>query len=268
MKKEKRISSKEWAIYLDTNILLPFSVSLDNPLFQILMDISEKWDMSFYIPEVAYLEWVNKKKKEIETTLKRIKGNVENLKTRYLFNEIDLSKISAQKLFEQSKSILDENIEKNKIEIIKTHKVDLDRLISMSINKIRPFEEKREKGFRDSLIFFTILNDAKKGNKICWLISDDKVFSHEDVIRVAIEEGVDYAHYTSIEAFKESIEKLKIKIIQKVKETELKKLEEFLKSKQDQITDFIREKGKFNLYYLNTLFKPSIIEEILKRVFK
>ena len=63
---EKDKKDSQRGIYLDTNILSPFSISLDHPLLQILLDVTEKWGFKIYIPEVVYLEWLQKKKENIE----------------------------------------------------------------------------------------------------------------------------------------------------------------------------------------------------------
>jgi len=255
-------NNKKRAIYLDTNILKQFSILLDHPLFSMLLELSKIWHFAVYIPEVAYMEWISSKKVEIENNLTNIKAGLNNIKSKYLFNEIDQDKLSVKEIFDKSKSVLDENLEKNNIEIVKTCEIDIDRLINMAINKIRPFEEKGEKGFKDSVILFSILNHAKKENNICYFISNDKIFAHEDIKSLVAETGVEYHLFSSIETFKEYIEKEIIKILAENKKDELAKLEKFLKSKEQQISEFIKEKGKFEFYELNhLLIIPSLLSE-------
>jgi len=262
-------NNKKEAIYLDTTILYPFSILLDHPLFSILLELSKKWHFAVYIPEVSYLEWIRSKKVEIENHLTSIKTRLNNLKSKYLFNKIDLDMLSAEEIFNKSKTVLDENLKKNNIEIVKTCEIDLDTLINMAINKIRPFEEKREKGFKDSVILFTILNHAKKENNICYFISNDNIFAHEDIESLATEKGVEYCLFKSIETFKEYTERAIIKIVAGYKERELAKLEKFLKSKKQQISEFIKEEGKFDLYQLNNLLiTPSRLPENMENMLK
>ena len=72
------------------------------------------------------------------------------------------------------------------IEVIETPKnISIRQLVTMAAFKIRPFEDKREKGFRDTVILYTILEDAKKRNiKDCLFITEDKIFAHEDVQQI------------------------------------------------------------------------------------
>jgi hypothetical protein len=263
------LKKKRDAIYLDTSILWQFTISLGHPLFSILLQIAKKWDFPVFIPEVAYKEWLYKKREEIESSLDRIKRNLENLRTKYSFDKIDLNSIYSQEIFDQAKITLDENLKNKQIEIIKAGEIDLNRLIEMAINKIRPFEEKGEKGFRDSIILFTILAHAKSQNSDCFFIADDGVYSHEDVFKIAEETGVTYLHFNSIEDFKDFTENMEKAITVRVKQKWLGELEEFLKSKKQQINDFIIEKGKFNLYTLNSLIPPSwTLEDVLMSIDK
>ncbi len=260
-------NNKKRAIYLDTNILKQFSILLDHSLFSILLELSKKWHFAVYIPEVAYLEWIGSKKVEIEKNVTNIEARLNNLKSKYLFDEIDLAKLSAEEIINKSKTVLDESLKKNNIEIVKTCEIDVDRLIDMAIKKIRPFEEKGEKGFKDSVILFSILNHAKKENNICYFISNDKIFAHEDIKSLAIEKGVEYHLFDSIQTFKEFTEEIIIKVVAEDKKNELAKLENFLKSKEQQISEFIKEEGKFDLYQLNNLLiTPSLMPENLLEI--
>jgi len=266
--KEIKPQGPIYPIYLDTSILWHFSISLNHPHFSILIEIAKKWNFNVYIPEMAYLEWLNSKKKDIQASLGRMISNKNDIEEKYLYSGIGLSEVTVKEIFEHSKSILDKNLKINKVETIETSDIDLRKLINMSVQKIRPFEEKREKGFRDSVLLFTILNHAKSLNAPCTFISNDKVFKHDDVKKNAAEEGVEFFLFESIEKFKETTEKIKQHIIQEVRESKLKELENFLQNKQEKIHEFIREKGKFNLTQLNMLIKPQFpdYEEMLKSI--
>jgi hypothetical protein len=78
-----------------------------------------------------------------------------------------------------------------KINIIESCAVDTKKLIDMSLKRVRPFEKKGEKGFRDTIILFTILGHAKSKGSSCFFISNDRVYTHPDVERISKENGVD-----------------------------------------------------------------------------
>jgi len=256
--KNKKNSDSQRHLYLDTNILWPFSISLDHPLIQILLNIAEQWNIKIFIPKVCYLEWIQSKKEDIEKDKKKIKDGVDDLKKKYLFNEINLENTSFNRIFRNAKLVLDQNLKKNNINIINTGEIDINRLIKMSIQKKKPFEKKGEKGFRDSVVLFSILNHAKDFNKNCWFITNDEGFRGKNVKKLEKEYGVKLILFKSIPEFKEFIEKIESIIIEKFGEAKLKELTEFLESEKQAIKKFIQEKGKFDLMALNMFLKPSI----------
>lgn len=244
-------------LYLDTNILWPFSISFDHPLIQILLELSIQLKIKIFLPEVVYLEWLQKKREDIESEVNQILNSIKYLKNKYLFDEIEIGKTTATDIFNHTKAIIDYNLKNNNIEVIKIGKIDIEKLIAMSIQKIKPFEEKREKGFRDSVILFSILNHAKSLNKNCMFITDDRVYQDEAVSKIAKEYGVELIIAKSILDFKEIIESLRYKIAQNVRAEQLNLIKVFLESKKDDIERFIREEGKFDLSKLSLIIKTE-----------
>lgn len=247
---------KQYPVYLDTNILYPLPITLDNPMFQILLGIAKYWDFNLYIPEVAYLEWVNKKKEDFETHLTRFVDTYNYLKAVYEVDAIDISRISSRAIFDKIVAVLENNLSDMNVAVIESCDMDTKELIDMSLKRIRPFEEKGEKGFRDSIILFTILRHAKSMGMPCLFISNDGVYRHPDIEKIAKKNGVSLSVFGSIEEFKEGMESLKFKMVDKYRKDELKKLSEFLSTRREQIIEFIRREGKFSITTLNMLFEP------------
>lgn len=266
-KKKEKKKSRQF-LYLDTNILWSFSISFNHPLLQILLEVARLWGFKVAIPEVAYLEWLQKKKEDIENDLKRIETSIINLKEKYLFEEIELENVTAPKILEHAKTILDQNLKDRDITILETGEIELDRLINMSILKVKPFEKKGEKGFRDSVILFSILNHSKGLNKDCWFITNDKVFISDDVTKIAEERGIKLVIFESIQEFKETFEKIKLKIIKEVRKERLAKLKDFLMSKKGDIEEFVKKEAKFDLTALNMFIKSQFPDytEVLRTI--
>jgi len=64
------------------------------------------------------------------------------------------------------------------IRILPLAKCDVERLLQMSIENVPPFERSREKGFRDSLIMFSILEAIKgRPDLNAFVVSEDKLFT-------------------------------------------------------------------------------------------
>jgi len=254
MSDDKEKTTENSPVYLDANILFPFSITLENPVFQILLEIAKFWEFDLYLPELAYHEWINKKRDDIEVNVNKIINSYKYLENNYELTPIDIDKISGQDIFTKSITVLREYLSQKNVNIIESCSIDTKKLIDMSLNNVRPFEEKGEKGFRDAVILFTVLGHAKSINKSCTFISNDRVFGHDDILDIAKEHGVKISVYKSIEEFKESMESLKWKIVEMYKKDELKKLTEFLRTRTEQIADFIRDQGKFSIMTLNMLF--------------
>jgi hypothetical protein len=131
--------------------------------------------------------------------------------------------------------------------------IQLETLVTMAVTRQPPFEEKGEKGFRDSLILFTILDHMKTAQYPCAvLLSGDKIFRHDAVLKRFRDEGRELLVATDMTAASQLIvEQVKASYGEYL-EGEKKKLKALLLPKADQLFDFVlREASIDNLraYY-------------------
>lgn len=195
-------TEKPLGVYLETSILrsLPDDITAAAELARLHV-VCQALRIPIYIPELVLQEWLfyreslareyllnNEKCRNRITKLSGVKsGKVWPKKPEYIVKSIRRMTLS------QLKSM--------HIDIIKTPRISLKRLIRMAVSKTRPFEEKKEKGFRDSVILFTMINYAKAKNNVAGLhilISNDQVFDHQDVHAIAKENNVEYNRVRSI----------------------------------------------------------------------
>ena len=112
----------------------------------------------------------------------------------------------------------------------------------MAVAKIRPFEEKGEKGFRDTVILLTILEEMKvKRFKQALFITKDQIFEHDDVKKLVQKYNVNIQVINSFDQTTEYINKLLDIEVKNFIDSENKKLLDFLNGHFETIANFIIE---------------------------
>jgi hypothetical protein len=170
------------AIYLDANALVGLSGSTNDPNFRALRDKAESWRASIFLPDVAYREWKHKRVCTIQSKLASALRNARELRPFVeLADPPELAPMEVEKLVEAQ---LARELRELGVTVVPTptHKIELDELLNMAIRKLRPFEEKGEKGFRDTVILMTIADHMQQnGHENALLVSGDCVFDHPDI---------------------------------------------------------------------------------------
>jgi len=128
------------------------------------------------------------------------------------------------------------------VSIISTpHNIDIEELIHMSVNKIKPFEETGEKGFRDSVILFTIFEHAKnERNGSHLLVANDGVYQESDVTMLAEKHNVKLLVAPSIQKAHSMLEEFLGDATKEEIEAKNLPLENFLDENIDTITEFLK----------------------------
>ena len=154
--------------------------------------------------------------------------------------------------------------EKN-IQILPTPKIDLQRLIDMAVNKIRPFEERGEKGFRDSIILFTVLEHAKAfSTKAHLLVTKDDVYQHPHVTATASEYGVELTHAISLLQAVDVLESYGKRIGEAIEEYDKQILRNFLAGTTEEITAYVRANCEFGESWLNQNIGVGFLSRVLE----
>jgi len=259
-----KIESPPKAIYLEASVLFPLPINVINAEIERLKRLSTILKIPIYIPEVSFKEWISKRKEVIRKHIENIEKGLANLSKIFDYLptiawEKDKESITIDtELY--TKKILDDN----GIGIIQTPKIDLEELISMSINNIKPFEPNKEKGFRDSVNLFTVLIHAEKlKNGTHCFIANDKIYSDEQVQQHAKRFNVELIVISSIAEAISEIEKFMEKVMNTFDQYEKLFLKDFLLKNKEKISDYIKNNGEFSISFINKNFELGFMPEIV-----
>ncbi len=144
------------------------------------IDDNEVTTVELCFPEIVLEEWTVFKKDQIKKFVENAHSSLKKLE-EIDHKEVKLDSVDIEKKTEEIKYKI---IEKYKIKIIPIPKVDTLDIIKRAIIKKAPFkkESKSDAGFKDSVIFLSIKEDALKYGKgeVCYfLVTDDKGFTEE-----------------------------------------------------------------------------------------
>ena len=247
------------AVYLETSILVQLPTDVTTAELLHLGKLCKMLEIPIVIPKVAMEEWKAIRKRELHDKIRNYGNSLEkvrNLTEKYLIT-IELPSLESSIWPIDEEAILN-NIEKmllsrlKEIEVIieETPNIPLDLLLKMSIDKIPPFEEKGEKGFRDSLILFTVLEFAKKSPKgFHLLVTNDSAYDHEDVYKRASSQNVEIILVKSISSAINYLNGFINETLKKYNEARAANLEKFLYEHKGEIAEFIKSQRTFiNLF--------------------
>ncbi|MCX6842608.1 MAG: PIN domain-containing protein [candidate division WOR-3 bacterium] len=170
------------AIYLDACALCQLPEPGGNAReFTAFSTLATQWRASIFAPEVAVCEWKQHRYEQLRESARRLTDAWRRL-SRFTSLPLPPAKID-EGLANRVCQTLDEQLKTLGIKTIETPRsLNLAEIVDMAVRKIRPFEEKREKGFRDTLILMTLIGDMQARNaRSALLVSGDRIFDHPDV---------------------------------------------------------------------------------------
>jgi hypothetical protein len=170
-------------IYMESTALIQLGQKLENVDFEKLLELRDSARFRIYVSEVSWLEYVRKRKKDLAFFVESC-SKAERVLEKHgrSIPEIEVALDKAKDYLANIDAHYREKARQRSIEIIPLAPVDLGRLLRMSIECTRPFEEaedeSKEKGFRDSLIMFSILESVRDRSGECALvITQDKLLA-------------------------------------------------------------------------------------------
>jgi hypothetical protein len=236
------------ALYFDTNALRQLSHGVENVEFLGLREFAEKLGIKIFAPEVVILEWIAYWKKETSAELNKLKSASKRL-ARLLQENIKYEEPNdAPNKIEQMMKIY---IEEAGIQTIPIPVIALDELIKMSINKEPPFEEKSEKGFRDTIILFTILKHLEE-NEIssAIFITSDSIFTHYGITERFKKVGKSLSIAKNVTEARESLENQVRSYWHYVVREGNPKIRSFLTDRFDEISEYILKNAEISELFL------------------
>jgi hypothetical protein len=153
----------------------------------------------------------------------------------------------------------------NGIEVIDTTPIPLTQLVDLAIKHIRPFEQ-RDKGFKDTLVLYSILDHARRsGGTTVLLLANDEVFRHTDVHKLAEERGIHLDVISSIDQGISFLEEALDIAVKAFYEMRASRLRDFLLGQRDTVLPRIRSETEidpwsFGLGKLTEVKKVELVD--------
>lgn len=154
-------------VFLESTALFQLGSKLEKPEFAKLTERREQLRFEVFVSEVSWAEYTRQRTDRIDELLRDIKSVGSRMGE---WNQDPQSILAShEQLKEFRRTVGDLYADRAKdvgIQVLGIPSIDVRRLFRMSIDRIAPFEkskdDKSEKGFRDALIMFTILESIRE----------------------------------------------------------------------------------------------------------
>lgn len=254
------------SIYFDTNIIRRVGFTSPVGSFLELKEWSEKIKAPLVVPEVVWMEWLYDFNENVKKMSAQVKDNLRNIE---ILIEQKQKKFNLPDDYtERLILVIKKKLKSWSVNMADTPKnISLEDLVTMAAFKIKPFEEKKEKGFRDTIILYTILEDMKqKGIKDGLFITDDSIFAHEDVDKIIKKYHVNLTIRSSLEETVNYLKEVNDKVVKKYMEIKKQKLLGFVKTKEKEVFEFVKEKSELTEDFITKGGFFSTKQEIIGQV--
>jgi len=167
------VNSHKQAVILDTNIIFNHWF-LETPYFNLLERAANLGLFEIYIPEIVLLEV----KSEYQ---KRLKEYFKYEKIRHMIEKLDMILPSLEQIYAQYEAFLRRKMVSSSFEILPINEhINVKKLLIKSIEGRKPFKGSSEKGFKDELIWQTIVNNLLiQGYKVYFITNNTSDFCQE-----------------------------------------------------------------------------------------
>lgn len=251
------------AIYLETSFLWTLPIDLEHARFLNLKERAANLRIPLFTVRLCVDEYLFDKAGEIEVGLHQLEARIKDVAPYVL----EPPKISLPPDVEAIVAELEprvlSSLTRHGVEVVANAEVPQDTLVMMSVRKTRPFEEKREKGFRDTIILYSVLEHAKAcGFDSIVLVALDKVFGHSDVQAIAEGLGVTLNVAQTPEEAVAVLEEFQSKELVVWLARRKSILAKFLRSQSDVILAYVRNNVQIEEYSLTQKFGPLDLREI------
>jgi len=238
MSRDKRKILLSDAVYLDTNVLIDLSHGDTNVDFIGLRSLLELDNVGLFVPETVVKEFIQHRLKDTLDQIERLKA--ASRKIGRLLSRDPIAHEEPQDVEATISEKMMNYLQNAGIEVIRTPNIPLETLIDMAVKKQPPFEEKGEKGFRDAVILFSIM-DHMTANSFsnAILVSVDPIFTHNEVIDRFKEKGQNILIGKSFAEAKDQVKKKIDTNLRAQREKKKKIMISFLNTKSEIIFDYI-----------------------------
>ena len=166
-------------IFIESTALFQLGPRLETVDLAKLLEISADLQIGLYASEVTWQEYLRARKEEVRACLNRIRQSKVDLgKYGQTIEELAVAEGKVHAFFQDLEAHFSERAKQLGLSILSLPPVDVKRLLTMSIDCVPPFERSNEKGFRDSLIMFTILETLRgRPQDLALLITGDELLA-------------------------------------------------------------------------------------------
>lgn len=260
------------AVYFDTNVLRQLSSGVSNVDFIELRKQLDLISVGLFAPDVVVKEWIQHRTVEVADEIENIKK--ASRKLGRLLSQEPL-KYEEPKDFETNlESEMKKYLDSIGIKLAPTPKnIEIEMLIEMAVKKEAPFEKPAEekgfaeKGFRDAIILFTII-EHMKNNKFrnAILLSADRIFTKEGVTTRLKNDGLNVLVAGNLADANGQMKKLINTAIKSITEEEEQAIKSFLVEHSNQIFDYVLKNAEVSERFLSErggMFGLDRIESVL-----
>jgi hypothetical protein len=166
-------------VVIESTALFQLGSLFEHVDFAELLELKKYLKFDIVVSRVSWLEFLRKRKTQVSecvSKVQQLRASLEKLGQ----DPTDLKAIEDRLgvLDKNLTSVYEKKLSDLGIRILPLVRCDLERLLQMSIENDPPFEESHEKGFRDSLIMFSILEAIKgRPDLNAFVVSEDKLFT-------------------------------------------------------------------------------------------
>src|SRR5258708_681993 len=151
-------------VILESTALFQLGFLFEHVDFADLLELKRWLKFEIAVSLVSWMEFLRKRKLQVSDCISRIRqlrSSMEKLGQSH--DELKAVEDRVTDLDKNLDAVFEKKLASLEIGILPLAKCDLENLLHMSIGNVPPFEDSDEKGFRDSLIMFSIL-EAVKGH--------------------------------------------------------------------------------------------------------
>ena len=167
-------------IILDSSILIKDFRQIKG-ITTLLLENLQSLKYSLVVPEVVIEETINKYKEELSGHSEKVLGSIKAInKLRNVFWDDSYKPHDILKLVKGYRKFLENHFKQYAVTILPIPNVAHSNLLSRDLNRRKPFSESG-KGYRDALIWYSILDYAESHNgEIAFISSNTNDFSNTE----------------------------------------------------------------------------------------
>lgn len=165
-------------VVFDTSVIVGAGYTLASPDFRALIENASRLGHELYLPQVVFDELLNKYKETIESHIKAIETALAKLGRLCIDGIGDVAKLHGESFAASYQSMLMDLIRREKFKILPYPKCSHREVVERALKRHKPFDEKGHKGYRDTIVWETVLELArsKAPSKIAFISKNTSDF--------------------------------------------------------------------------------------------